>query len=186
LAVRLFAEQINPSFLPRPQVARATIDASDPVVAFPAFQKILDRHGVNLAATTDAPLSLWAAIRAGYREGYTVVAPPGPFDAIGEHPFCTRFPVFLPAAVQTGNYDLELCLPSGELPPAAILAPRLTGEETEPELKRLANGATLSLRYLPTPTPEFLRRLYQATAGRYAVPAQTEQQILWLAEHLHG
>lgn len=186
-AVRLFAEQINPSFLPRPQRAHATIDASDPIAAFPAFHKILNQYGVNLAATSDARLSLWAAIRTGYREGYTVIAPPGPLDAIGEHPFCTRFPVFLPVTLQTGNYDLELCLPSGDIPPSAsILAPQLTGQETEEELQRLAHGATLSLRYLPNPTPEFLRRLNQATAGRYAVPASTEQQILSLAEQLHG
>jgi hypothetical protein len=185
-AVPLFAEQINPSFLPRPQRARATIDASDPIAAFPAFHKILNQYGVNLAATANAPLSLWAAIRTGYREGYTVIAPPGPLDAIGEHPFCTRFPVFSPSALQTGNYDLELCLPSGDMPAVAILAPQLTGEETEQELQRLANGATLSLRYLPNPTPEFLRRLNKATAGRYAIPADTEQQILSLAEQLHG
>jgi hypothetical protein len=76
-----FVSGIGARFLPRPQGSRAAIAVSgDLAAAFDAFRAILKRSGKNLAATTaDAAGSsrefyyagLYAAIRAGWREGYS-------------------------------------------------------------------------------------------------------------------
>jgi hypothetical protein len=76
-----FVSQIGAGFLPRPQGLRPAIAAaSDLPSAFEAFRAILKRTGKNLAATVADPAvpsrdfyyaCLWAAIRAGWREGYT-------------------------------------------------------------------------------------------------------------------
>lgn len=113
-AIRIFAEQVNRAFLPRPQGAHPAIAVGNrhPEVslpaAFEAFRTILKAHGVNLASTVQlsatremtlrsvierrdgetptAPghtrvsidhlyhAGLWAAIRAGWREGYNAEA----------------------------------------------------------------------------------------------------------------
>ncbi|MGH9674916.1 MAG: tagaturonate epimerase family protein, partial [Bryobacteraceae bacterium] len=113
-AVRTFAGQVDPEFLPRPQGALPAIATGNrhPEVslpaAFEAFRRILADTGVNLASTvqlsatremtTDEALAardgenptsaghtrvsirhlydagLWAAIRAGWRSGYTAEA----------------------------------------------------------------------------------------------------------------
>jgi len=85
-----FAAQVNTAFLPRPQGSRTAIavgslqpQAGLPA-AFAAFRAILKRTGKNLAATCVPPgavaaadvyyAGLWAAIRAGWREGYSACA----------------------------------------------------------------------------------------------------------------
>jgi len=75
-----FVSGIGAAFLPRPQGSRPAIAvSSDLAAAFDAFRAILKRSGKNLAATADpaAPglefyyAALCAAIRAGWREGYS-------------------------------------------------------------------------------------------------------------------
>jgi len=75
-----FAARIDGGVLPRPQGSRGAIAvAAEPGPAFDAFRAILKRSGENLAAVCAPPgaavrdayyASLWAAIRAGWREGY--------------------------------------------------------------------------------------------------------------------
>ena len=76
-----FVSQIGAAFLPRPQGLRAAIAVSGALpAAFDAFRAILKRSGKNLAATSADPAvpgrdfyyaGLCAAIRAGWREGYS-------------------------------------------------------------------------------------------------------------------
>jgi len=113
-ALRTFARQVDPAFLPQPQGARAAIAAGNrhPEISLPAvfeaYRTILKNTGLNLASTaqlsatremtTEEELArrdgenptapghtrvsirhlyhagLWAAIRAGWREGYTAEA----------------------------------------------------------------------------------------------------------------
>jgi hypothetical protein len=113
-AVAYFAQHLDRKFLPRPQGAQPAIAVGNRhpefslPAAFEAFQKMLDRRGVNLASTvqlsatremtTDEAIAardgssptapghtrvsiqhlyhagLWAAIRAGFREGYNAEA----------------------------------------------------------------------------------------------------------------
>ena len=76
-----FVSGIGAAFLPRPQGLRPAIAvSSDLAAAFDAFRAILKRSGKNLAATVADPAGssrdfyyagLCAAIRAGWREGYS-------------------------------------------------------------------------------------------------------------------
>jgi hypothetical protein len=76
-----FVAQIGAAFLPRPQGQRPAIAVSGALpAAFEAFRAILKRSGKNLAATAADPAAssrdfyyagLCAAIRAGWREGYS-------------------------------------------------------------------------------------------------------------------
>ena len=76
-----FVSQIGAAFLPRPQGVRPAIAVSSALpAAFDAFRAILKRSGKNLAATAANPAAsgrdfyyagLSAAIRAGWREGYS-------------------------------------------------------------------------------------------------------------------
>ena len=69
-----FAARINSAFYPQPQGARATITVEqDYPAAFSAFRAIHKRTGRNVAAFAgDYHAAMWAAIRAGWRAGYTV------------------------------------------------------------------------------------------------------------------
>src|SRR5260370_20070380 len=97
--VSRYAAQVDPTFLPRPQGARPAIAVgSGSPQAFEDFRTILKKTGVNLASTADYHSSLWAAIRAGWREGYTVEADPivagsieSAKDAIAQAAGCTKF-----------------------------------------------------------------------------------------------
>ena len=87
-AVRTFAEQVNTAFLPRPQGNRSTIVAVSAApektlpAAFEAFRAVWKERSVNLAGVGDFYAGAWAAIRAGWREGYT---------AAGTSPLCSQF-----------------------------------------------------------------------------------------------
>lgn len=82
--VEKFAASTDPRFLPRPLGPRPAIVVEsarpevDLPVAFAAFRALLRRTGKNLAAFAGPPEvyagGLWAAIRAGWREGYGVGA----------------------------------------------------------------------------------------------------------------
>jgi hypothetical protein len=104
--VHRFATRLDGAFLPRPQATRPaiTVGTRHPEIglpaAFDAYRAILKRTGLNLASTPQVspsapgsePVSirhlyhtgLWAAIRAGWREGYTAEA--GPIRVRGRTP----------------------------------------------------------------------------------------------------
>jgi hypothetical protein len=72
-SVRTFAEQVDPTFLPRSQGPQSAIvvDGTDSAEAFRAFRAILKSTGLNVAAIAeDYDIALWSAIRAGWREGW--------------------------------------------------------------------------------------------------------------------
>jgi hypothetical protein len=150
--IQTFAEQVDRDFLPRPQGAQSCISiatpdpARDAPVAFAAFRAILKSTGVNLAsfcfaagadADALAPFHdaavwaiVWAAIRAGWREGYgleAVVA--AKEDAQATHAF-TKFSAAGGSAeelhahivkVKAGqaswkNFDFEVAFPETRTP----------------------------------------------------------------------
>lgn len=100
-AVRTFAEQVNTAFLPRPQGNRSAIIAvGEAAKAFEAFRAILKNRGINFAGVADANEGIWAAIRTGWREGYTAETPefavPAEMgkefrDQIAPHLLCSQF-----------------------------------------------------------------------------------------------
>ena len=86
-SIGTYAERVDTAFLPRPQAGLPAIavqtenpDAVLPAV-FEAFRAIVKKLGVNLAGVQAVSgfehfyyAAVWAAIRAGWREGYTVGA----------------------------------------------------------------------------------------------------------------
>jgi hypothetical protein len=79
--LRAFAVQLDRAFLPRPQGAQPSLVAGGPEpaaslpLAFEGFRQVLKTVGVNCAAVAGPyEVCLWAAIRAGWREGYSAVA----------------------------------------------------------------------------------------------------------------
>ena len=77
--IRTFAEQVDRAFLPRPQGSQPAISVRDGNLetVFQDFRAILKAAQVNLASL-ECPYhaGLWAAIRAGWREGYNLGAGP--------------------------------------------------------------------------------------------------------------
>jgi hypothetical protein len=71
--VEAFAARVNPAFYPKPQGARTTITVEeDYPAAFDTFRAIQNRTGKNFAAFAgDYHAAMCAAIRAGWRSGYT-------------------------------------------------------------------------------------------------------------------
>jgi hypothetical protein len=97
--VRKFAEQVNRDFEPRPKGAHASValaGSNGLAAAFDAWRAILKRTGVNLASVEIPAASyhaaLWAAIRAGWREGYTA-APDACVEDAREAALWSRFPI---------------------------------------------------------------------------------------------
>jgi len=74
--IERFAAHIDSAFLPRLQGSRASITvATDFPGALEVFRAILKRTGRNLAALAgDYHAGLWAVIRAGWRQEYSMVA----------------------------------------------------------------------------------------------------------------
>jgi hypothetical protein len=83
--IRKFAASTDPRLLPQPLgprpaiVVESTQPAADFPVAFEAFRAVLKRTGKNLAAFSGGhpdtySTALWAAIRAGWRDGYSMRA----------------------------------------------------------------------------------------------------------------
>jgi hypothetical protein len=122
-SVRTFANQVDPSFLPRSQGPQSAIvvnpdQGGDFSEAFRAFRTILKSTGLNLAALAgDYDTALWSAIRAGWREGwnaqtsdpsasdYTKYSVEGPIEQLEEIYDCIR-------AVKSGHvFDFEISTP---------------------------------------------------------------------------
>jgi hypothetical protein len=94
--IRTFADRIDRSFYPRPQGTQSAISVAIErpetgiPAAFEAFRSISRKYGVNWASFTAPPgtsseaiycSAVWAAIRAGWREGYNLgVALPEDFE----------------------------------------------------------------------------------------------------------
>ena len=114
--IERFAGQTDSRLLPRPTGPRAAIvaEAARPEVEFPAaltaFGAVAKRGGKNLAAlaggAADYPCAVWAAIRTGWREGYsagTTIALEGGLEeareAIRQSAGCSRFTVALGKAM---------------------------------------------------------------------------------------
>lgn len=74
-AIRTFAKEVDRMFLPRPSGAAFAVASADGD-AFQAFRGIHQESGLNAAAIqADWHTAVQRAIRAGWREGYTVPAP---------------------------------------------------------------------------------------------------------------
>jgi hypothetical protein len=83
--VRRFAEEVDRAFLPRPQGAQPSIamvtsaPETELPAAFRAYRQVLKTSGQNVAAVLCGEgggeyffvVALWAAIRAGWREGFS-------------------------------------------------------------------------------------------------------------------
>lgn len=108
--IRAFAEELDRGLLPRPQGAMPAIavETRHPETALPAafeaFRQILKNTGVNWASIEGSyEAGLWAAIRAGWREGYSAgagrIVAAGDADAgrnqeaIRDSAGCTRFTI---------------------------------------------------------------------------------------------
>ncbi len=85
--LRTFSEQVDTSFLPRPQggLPSIAVQCRNPAAmlpaAFQAFRSVLKRLGINVAAVQVQSeyedsyyATLWSAIRLGWRDGYTIGA----------------------------------------------------------------------------------------------------------------
>lgn len=95
--VRCYAEKVNRAFLPRPQGSRPSIAAAggNLPAAFEGFRSVFKKHALNLASVSPYGAGLWAAIRAGWREGYTAEAELAAGAAnIAEFAACTRFTTY--------------------------------------------------------------------------------------------
>lgn len=204
--IAAFVARIDPAFAPRPQGGRPAIAiASGLPAAFDAFRAVLRRTGRNLAATCGVPLAAaqWAAIRAGWREGYSAVgADPGfthfvvetadPEEAARLH---ERIRQARSAAKLTRPFDFELSF-AGEPAPTSPdglrnalaflkdaghapqwVSPRLEGLENLEELAGVARRfqCGISIAAMPEHDAAALDAIARATAGRcfYKVPAET-------------
>ena len=104
-ALEEYVSRVDNAFVPRPQGSRGAIltvsaaPGAAMAAAFEAFRRILKRTGRNLAAIETTPLDfdagLWAAVRAGWRDGYSaaVTVPAGETsrEAVREAARFTRF-----------------------------------------------------------------------------------------------
>jgi len=131
-SVGTFAERVDTAFLPRPQsgLPAIAVQCRDPdavlPIAFEAFRAILKRLGMNLAGVQAIGgfehfycTAVWAAIRAGWREGYTVGADIDSTTDLGELVRYTKFtlrsdPESLQAAPQI--YDAIQRAKAGQAP----------------------------------------------------------------------
>lgn len=86
-SIERFAARVDPSVLPRAQGARASVTVrGDYFRAFEFFRSLQKRRNRNLAAVAgDYHACLWAAIRAGFRQEYSLAAE-FPADRAGEAP----------------------------------------------------------------------------------------------------
>ena len=72
-AIKTFAEKVNRAFLPRSVPAKEKPVTGLPAVeAFEEFRQTLKIRGLNQAVYDDFTTGIWAAIRTGWREGWTL------------------------------------------------------------------------------------------------------------------
>lgn len=81
-AIRAFAEEVDRAFLPRPQGISPSMAACALDEPFTEFRRIHKSGGLNWAATWGSrDAAMWAAIRAGWREGYSAESDPLPVES---------------------------------------------------------------------------------------------------------
>lgn len=79
--IRTFAEKVDRAFLPRPQGTSSSLAAYANDQPFMEFRHIHKSGGLNWAATWGGrDAAMWAAIRAGWREGYSAESEPLPIE----------------------------------------------------------------------------------------------------------
>ena len=71
--IRTFAEKVNRSFQPKRTGGTAGEFPANPEAAFREFRAIQKARGQNVAAFHDPVTGVWAAIRTGWREGWTLI-----------------------------------------------------------------------------------------------------------------
>jgi hypothetical protein len=120
-SLRVFAEQVDRAFLPRRQgpLSAIAVASREPERTFPvalqAFRNLLKATGANLACVVgDFHAGLWAAIRAGWREGYSAEAPPLVVHSREAEPIAdagyTSYPIDASAVLKTGGREVFLKL----------------------------------------------------------------------------
>ena len=210
--IRKFAERVDPAFLPRPQGAATSISVehADLPSTFEAYRNILRTTGSNVAAVpvqdqAQVDAVLWAAIRAGWREGYTLEAD----EALTG---CTKFTVqateLETSYEQVGRkFDLELAFDLESSTPEKIAAclrflksigrsvqfvrPHPDALDQVRAIVDVArqHGALLGVRSVGLLPEATLREIGRATAGkvsyRIGQPA-THEAIAMALEHLRG
>ncbi|MBI5280770.1 MAG: hypothetical protein HY858_03740 [Candidatus Solibacter usitatus] len=206
-SVEAYARRLAPAFLPRPHglVPALQVELDHPQDAAPAtflaFRSVFKTTGHNVAAIGLPPTAaafwrtVWAAIRSGFREGYTIGGAPGPESAR----LFTRFTLAhadLDAACAAlrstrgpAPFDLEVDLSSLDTSRALAAIESLKSSPHQIQSIRLAAGladlpaacaAVNALGALPAvraedPSPELLAALRQATHGRllFTAPLRT-------------
>ena len=79
--IRTFADEVDRAFLPRPQGTSPSMAAYANDQPFAEFRHIHKSGGLNWAATWGSrDAAMWAAIRAGWREGYSAESEPMPVE----------------------------------------------------------------------------------------------------------
>ena len=210
--IEVFSVKIATAFQPQPLGARAEVVLpTESPDAFQFFRGIHRRTGKNMAALAgDYHAGLWAAIRAGWRLGYTAVCEgpivPLPYSRfvvgggelqeaaqVHEQIRQARAALKLPAA-----FDFEVALPAcdGESLEASLewlknsghaaqfAAPqRITGDIAEAAAAALRQHVTLSFRYNGEDAA-VLHEIAKATMGRVSFRVQSAEQAEFVAEEL--
>jgi hypothetical protein len=164
-----FSQQINTAFQPKPfgskPVIRVRSDAPahNFPTAFEGFRKILRATGQNLACFAVFPQqnplgfyyeTLWSAIRAGWREGFTIEAYPKTEDEARATSMYTRFGLTSGDLIPTLRdakrkpFDVELITVPGNL---------------EIELARLRDAGYAAQSVASADGEELIARQYRAT-----------------------
>ncbi|HTB16173.1 MAG TPA: hypothetical protein VK752_31615 [Bryobacteraceae bacterium] len=192
--VRTFANQVDPTFLPRSQGPQSAIVTGGPDFAesFRAFRAILKSTGLNLAALAgDYDIALWSAIRAGWREGwnaqtsdpsasdYTKYSVEGPIEQLEEIYDRIR-------AVKSGHvFDFEISTP-GDIS-TALEWMKSRGKPVQfirvPSASNLREQAAIARQFnaILSFTEGDLEQIGIATAGRFHYRMQGDEEAIRLA-----
>jgi hypothetical protein len=154
--VEAFAARVNPAFYPKPQGARTTITVEeDYPAAFDTFRAIQNRTGKNFAAFAgDYHAAMCAAIRAGWRSGYTGATELGTGTDINGRERFSRYAVTIPAGAN-GIEDTEKVNRQIRQARAAL---------------KIARGFDLELDAATPMTPQALHRNMESMKERGHVP----------------
>ncbi len=199
--IEVFANQIAPPFLPRPfGVSPAVCVIPDSVelmapAAFQAFKGVLKLSGQNLAAfqlPADAGefwALVWAAVRSGFREGYSVTGPCTEATAGLFSRFIVR-PDDLAATLQAARqaqpgraFDLELQIPDGDPATLASLSSAVQGvqiDQSLPDWERLCeaareHGALPGFRFDELPGDGLLAAARKVSNGRFVLTTRLRE-----------
>jgi hypothetical protein len=210
--IELFATRIESAFQPRQQGSRAEVVLpADCPGAFDVFRAVYKRTGKNMAALAgDYHAGLWAAIRAGWRQGYAGVcdgpAAPLPYSRfkvegtslqeaaqIHEHIRQARAALKLPAGFEfevtlrecdAGGLEasLEWLRNSGHA--AQLAAPeRIAGDLADVAAVARKHQVTLSFRYRGADSAA-VQEAARATLGRISFRVRDTEEAEFVAGEL--